>query len=247
MNDAKGFLEAMQKNYNRQNKKIEFDLVLDTQATRQNIVQKLEATASRVDKNTDVILYYSGHGGQIKDLNGDEEDGMDEVLVPYDTNAKLENVIVDDELKGYFEEIAKAGRLLFIILDSCFSGSANRGAKSVDTKASYRNRDVMQNEINGINEDILFLSSSTGAQPSWSNLTADMRYSIFTYFLLIGLEGNADPNKDRKISIDDLHRYVNEKVLEFVRNNERRFEEYPDIYQTPLLQSPSGKTLYFVY
>ena len=49
---------------------------------------------------SEVWIHYSGHGSHIKDMDGDEEDGFDEVLVPldYDKNG----VISDDFINKYF-------------------------------------------------------------------------------------------------------------------------------------------------
>ena len=47
--------------------------------------------------NDSLFLYFSGHGGQTVDLDGDEVDGQDEFICPVDF--KTAGVIVDDELK----------------------------------------------------------------------------------------------------------------------------------------------------
>ncbi len=43
-----------------------------------------------------IFLHYSGHGTKVKDLNGDEDDGYDEALVPLDF--KSAGIILDDDL-----------------------------------------------------------------------------------------------------------------------------------------------------
>ena len=60
------------------------DLVrlLGGQATRAAIVQALEAMLGRVRRDDAVFFYFSGHGSQITDREGDEGDGLDETLVP---------------------------------------------------------------------------------------------------------------------------------------------------------------------
>ena len=47
--------------------------------------------------NDSLFLHYSGHGGQTFDLNGDEEDGLDEFICPVDYNSA--GYIIDDDLK----------------------------------------------------------------------------------------------------------------------------------------------------
>ena len=49
-----------------------------------------------------MFLFYSGHGFQQPDLDGDEKDGLDETLVPVDAfvdeDGKIKGMITDDEL-----------------------------------------------------------------------------------------------------------------------------------------------------
>ena len=70
------------------------------------------------------VFYYSGHGGQQPDLNGDEQDNKDETLVAYDRE------VIDDKIH---EALAKfpAGARLVKISDSCNSGSNYRGRVEV--------------------------------------------------------------------------------------------------------------------
>jgi hypothetical protein len=94
-------------------------------ATRDAILRSLEQLVSESGPNDTVVFHYSGHGSQVKDLNGDEEDGLDETLVPYDGRTPGVPDIVDDELDVIFSKL-KAGTAL-IILDSCHSGTGTRG------------------------------------------------------------------------------------------------------------------------
>jgi hypothetical protein len=45
---------------------------------------------------------YVGHGGQTKDLDGDEEDGYDEVIYPVDF--RTAGHIVDDEMHRIMQD-----------------------------------------------------------------------------------------------------------------------------------------------
>ena len=78
-----------------------------------------------------VLIYFSGHGSQIPDENGDEDDRFDEVLVLFDVlvtqsrgRPSLSGVLVDDELNRMLARMRS--RNILIILDACHSGSATR-------------------------------------------------------------------------------------------------------------------------
>jgi len=78
-----------------------------------------------------VLIYFSGHGSQVPDENGDEPDHFDEVLLLYDTTliAKdgrqtLNGVLHDDRFGKMLAQINS--RNILVILDACHSGSATR-------------------------------------------------------------------------------------------------------------------------
>jgi hypothetical protein len=79
-----------------------------------------------------VIVYFSGHGTQVSDLSGDEQDGVDEVLMPYDARSRtirgrttMENVLVDDEIERMLSAIP--AEEIIVIVDACHSGTITRG------------------------------------------------------------------------------------------------------------------------
>ena len=98
----------------------EITVLKTKQATRQAVKMALEKYAATLTKDDILLLSYSGHGGQLPDLNGDEiTDGKDETWCLYDGE------LVDDELFGAFTQFASGVRIV-VISDSCHSGSVTR-------------------------------------------------------------------------------------------------------------------------
>jgi metacaspase-1 len=64
------------------------------QPTRVNIIRALKWLVADARPNDSFFLHFSGHGGQTEDLDGDEEDGLDETIYPVDF--KQAGEIVDD-------------------------------------------------------------------------------------------------------------------------------------------------------
>lgn len=90
------------------------------QPTRANILAQLNSVISRTDL-AQVVLYYSGHGTQTVDRNGDEEDGMDECIVPCDF---MENgLITDDVFHDLIWSRLPLKTKMTCIFDSCNSGT----------------------------------------------------------------------------------------------------------------------------
>lgn len=100
----------------------------DENATLGNIENALNTWLIQGVKPSDrVLIYFSGHGSYIPDENGDEEDGTDEVLLPYDTEITskgLKNVLVDDRFGELLAKIP--AKETFIIVDACHSGTSTK-------------------------------------------------------------------------------------------------------------------------
>jgi hypothetical protein len=72
-----------------------------------------------------VFFLYAGHGSQLPDDNGDEVDGLDETIAPYDVNPETGSGELRDDL--FDELIAQlSGRRAVLVFDSCHSGTISR-------------------------------------------------------------------------------------------------------------------------
>lgn len=91
----------------------------DDEATLANVTTALKTLASEVNKDDRVLVYYSGHGSNKPDTNGDEADKLDESLYLYDGKHLL-----DDELNTLLRAIPSDN--MVVVFDSCHSGSAVR-------------------------------------------------------------------------------------------------------------------------
>jgi len=89
--------------------------------TKAHILEALAWLVDGVKSGDSLFLHYSGHGGQVIDKDGDESDGMDEVLYPLDFR-KAGN-IVDDQLYEALVKQVPAGVTLNVMMDCCHSGT----------------------------------------------------------------------------------------------------------------------------
>ena len=106
-------------------------------ATAQRIRKELKSLSASCRKGDVVYIHLSCHGQPFEDKNGDEEDGWDESIIPYDAQkvyikGKYEgaNHILDDELHGYFQRIRQAigtTGFLCVVIDACHAGGSQRG------------------------------------------------------------------------------------------------------------------------
>jgi hypothetical protein len=90
--------------------------------TRANIIRAMGWLVANAQPNDSLFMHYSGHGGQTEDLDGDEDDGYDEVIYPVDH--KQAGHIVDDEIHARVVRPLQPGVRLTAIFDSCHSATA---------------------------------------------------------------------------------------------------------------------------
>ncbi|MDZ7291908.1 MAG: caspase family protein [candidate division KSB1 bacterium] len=104
-------------------------LILDHEATTKGIVEGLEWLAQGGDQPAVRVFHYAGHGHSVPDKNGDEPDGSDEALVPYDCNSQ--GYLIDDKLKELYSRFP-ANQNLTLIMDCCHSGTSQRGPEEME-------------------------------------------------------------------------------------------------------------------
>lgn len=109
--------------------------LLTQEATREKVVREISDAAANLRKDDIFMLSYSGHGGQLPDLNNDEDDGQDETWCLYDGQ------MVDDEI---YYELGKfeSGVRVLVLSDSCHSGTVTKSIhfKGIGTPENVRYR-----------------------------------------------------------------------------------------------------------
>jgi len=113
VNDANDWANLLQLNG------FDTKVILDKQATRANLLTELENLITDAEAEDVIVFTYSGHGTNVIDTSGDEDDGYDEALYVYD------GILLDDELRAIIQK-TKIGVHLVVISDSCFSGTVTR-------------------------------------------------------------------------------------------------------------------------
>ena len=218
-------------------------LLTDSRATLRNIERAIRRTVKAKTKPGDeVFIFWSGHGARLEDQNGDEKDGYDELLVPYDgKTGDLETVrrtmLLDDTFGRWIQDLD--GRKVVVILDTCHSGGQNRnekglhlGGKGVQIGGDFdffdgeikRTKDIGQKET-------ALLASSKASQVSFERREGDL--SAMTYYLVEQLSKG-----DEQITLPDAFQYVSEKVPSYI---EGRFS---GTTQTPVLVDNTTPPLY---
>ena len=110
--------------------------LLDEQATFDKIISQITQFTNNTKKGDIVYLHFSTHGQPVEDLNGDEDDGWDESIVPidaykiykkgiYEGNKHLTDDLLNKYVKKMREKIGKTG-FLYVVIDACHAGTSSR-------------------------------------------------------------------------------------------------------------------------
>ena len=196
-------------------------------ATREKIKAAFHKLAARARPEDQFLFHYSGHGTQIADVQPfDEPDGRDEALCPWDATALGGNLVLDDALGSWLDDL-RALRVT-VILDCCHAGT---GTKDADADPEIASRflpiKLAERRPPGVKRPWRELQGNTKAfgsqtvsffacqpdQEAYERRFLDQqpprRAGQFSHFFLEGLrEAAADQNRDGIVSNGELLRFV---------------------------------------
>lgn len=123
----------------------EITALVDNRATYSNILKGWKTFISQLKKGDVAYVHFSTHGQPFEDYDGDEVDGWDESIVPFDAgymfgaNYQGQHHIIDDTISVYVkrmrEKVGPSG-FVYLVLDACHSGSGSRGDIDVVTRGT---------------------------------------------------------------------------------------------------------------
>lgn len=117
--------------------------------TRNVVLRHMREVAKRTRPQDWFVWFYAGHGVNVPDLDGDEEDGFDEAFVTPSSEGKLveKAVLLDDDFAKALDTLFPEKTRILCICDCCHSGTI------VDIDSFYFNRDVYQISASQDNEE----------------------------------------------------------------------------------------------
>jgi len=113
--------------------KMQSTILLTRKATRKAVLAAVRAAAKKLRSGDLFFLTYSGHGGQVDDVTGDEADKLDETWCLYDGE------LIDDELYLELSRFAAGVRVL-VLSDSCHSGTVTRARPTDGSDGAGRSK-----------------------------------------------------------------------------------------------------------
>ncbi|MFC1679443.1 caspase family protein [Elusimicrobiota bacterium] len=200
---------------------------LDDRASLSDFRMYLEGwLKEKVTADSEVFVFYSGHGTA-------DPDSSNGYLVPYDASP------VSFRLGGYplsslYESLGKLPmKRALVVLDACFSGAG--GPRTVLARGTRPIVPIIEDPVLASGK-IAVLSAASGSQITGT--LEEKQHGLLTYYLLRGLQGEADTDKDKSISLVELYSYLLPKVIVEARKSHR--EQEPKLLPAIEVADPWG-------
>ena len=155
-----------------------------------------------------VIIYFAGHGATEKDVLSPDGDGLEKYLLPYDVDPEdlYASALPMREVSHIFYRI-QSQRIIFIA-DACYSGAS--GGRTISLTGIRANiSDAFLDRIAAGKGTVIITASGANEVSAEDE---KLQHGVFTFYLLQGLSGAADADKDGLITVDEIYQYVSEQV-----------------------------------
>jgi uncharacterized caspase-like protein len=184
--------------------------------TLRNIRWALGTLLARSARKEDtVVIFFAGHGAPEVDPRGVERDGLAKYLAPIDVDPDdlFSSALAMDDIQTIFSRIEAERVVVFI--DACYSGAAGgRTFSSTKTRSAGVDDLFLERLTRSKGRAIV-----TASRPSEVSIELSaLEHGIFTYYLVEGLKGAADANRDGIVSLQELYEYVEQEVTARARS-----------------------------
>ncbi len=240
----------------------EIKILHNKDATLQNIKKAITNwLVDGVQKNDRIVIYFGTHGSRIYDVDGDEEDQVDEVLLAHDAKffttkhgRTLKNVVIDDDLANWLANIPSEN--IFVLVDACNSGSVTRSVKlsnlslGVETAAAkFFYYDGIPDESGStftrslvnrsLDQNVNYIAISAAKDHEMALSTE--QGSFFTLGIFDGI--NKASNGSGTITVEQLHRHADSYIAKTI-SREKRY--HPQLHGNEYLAKKKYKLFKFM-
>lgn len=197
--DAQNIAAAFAAQQGRYYRTVYSKTLLDSEATLAKIAQHVQNFARQGSAGDYFVIALNGHGGLVKDSRAWYFFPYDHV--PNDAKSNL----TDKQLLDDAEVLVRQGKNVVIIVDACFAGALNKSAES-----------YFQGHKN-LKKGGLILMLSCGPEQTSTGLS---HYSPFARALAEALSGAADLDRDGKITLEEIRKFVTARTNELLKQKQ---------------------------
>jgi hypothetical protein len=207
VNDARMFYDHLVKDNKIPTENV--TLLVDREATLTKLRSALGThLKNKGGKEDMVIIFFAGHGATEKDVMSPDGDGLEKYLLPYDADPRdlYATALPMGEISRIFKRI-RSERLVFLA-DSCYSGAS--GGRTIDiTGIRASISDAFLDRVASGKGRVIMTASGANEVSAEND---ELKHGVFTYYLVEGLKGMADADGDGLITVEEVYRYVSDKV-----------------------------------
>lgn len=158
---------------------------------------------------TVVVFYYSGHGSQVYDYDGDEEDRRDETLCPVQGSGDFDDFITDDELRYLISPRINPGNFSIFFTDCCHSGTV------LDLEYTLSSgKFVKKSSYKDTPGTVIHMGACFDRQTALEGCVEGRSQGYFTYALVKAL------SKSTKYDLGTLYRMISSSMVKLVSQRE---------------------------
>jgi hypothetical protein len=179
-------------------------VLVDEAANKSNIIKTMNDVFSKATASDMLLFFFSGHGAE-------------NAFCPTDITDQFSTLLLHSEVKAVFKKYPAKYKVCFA--DACFSGSIYHGTPTASATIPATSE-----------TNVVIMMSSKNTETSHENMK--MRQGAFTYYLIKGLKGSADRDKDRIVNLGEIFTYVKANVTNFTDNK-----------QTPIIEGNASRDM----
>ena len=203
--DARDFTNVLVSQKGRLYRDVEFKLLADQQAGKEQILDGLEWLEKSATQHDIAMVFLAGHG--VNDSNG----VYYYLPAGFDPDRLKSTAVVFSDIKNTVNVVA--GKVLLFV-DTCHSGNVFKNP----TRALPADINGLINELSSAENGAIVFAASTGRQvaledASWGN-------GAFTKALIEGLSGKADIQGTGRVTVNMLDLYISERVKELTNGRQ---------------------------
>ena len=164
---------------------------------------------TNIKANTEVYIYFSGHG--LADENGKELFLL--------TNDTLPEFFQDTALNRneIFNDIAQYNpKSVTAFLDTCYSGAGRADGEIL--LAMAKGLVVVDEQQQKLPDNFTLFTAASAQESAWS--LPEAKHGTFSYFLMKGMEGDADLDGDNRLTNGELQEYLLDNVSRYAQQKQ---------------------------
>ncbi len=194
-----------------------FNEIFGTEKSRGKLFNYVKRDVSKI------FIYYVGHGAP--DLESGEA-----YFVPVDGNPQY--IAANGyRLQLFYDNLGKVpARRVTVVLDACFSGNSAGGLLFKNISPTLLK---VKKDYQGPRNATIMTSAGVDQVSSWY---PDKRHSLFTYYFLKGIQGEADKTGDGRITVGEIRDYLGDRVPHWARR-------ISAVEQTPVVRGGENEIL----